>query len=178
LSGEGVPPPRSPPPVAIATTVHCPGRSRGKSRVLANPGTTSDRSRETAANTTPEHGFPLAIAMTPLARGRGQGGGMERRPLWGMGRRPDMVCSFGIAAVVAWSGRGMARRVLRQRLTRLRQPQYSPNPGKIRANGSSGIMPIRYSYMMRRRYVHGDIPGVKSYEFQSLHGGECPTVHR
>jgi hypothetical protein len=35
---RGRPPPRSPPPIAISTTVHCMGLSPGKNQVLATPG--------------------------------------------------------------------------------------------------------------------------------------------
>mgnify|MGYP001347488234 CR=1 FL=1 len=68
--GRGFPPPRSPPPVAIATTVHCTGRSRGRTR----------------------YGFPPDIPT--------RGGGTKGSAPWGMGRRPDVVCSFGIDALV------------------------------------------------------------------------------
>jgi hypothetical protein len=111
-SDRGPPPHSAPTPLAIATTVHCTGRSRGRTRfsqVLA--GRFFPVFRETGVSTTPWRGVPPAIAVTAPAPGRGRGrsakgaggvggdgGGWERS--MGIRRRPDIVGYFGIDALV------------------------------------------------------------------------------
>ena len=72
--GRGRPPPRSPPPVAISTTVHCPGSSRGRTGSGAALPTLPGKP---VATPLPGLGFPPGIASTALAPGRGRGGAGE-----------------------------------------------------------------------------------------------------
>ena len=67
-AGRGEPPPRSPPPVAIATTVQCTGTSLEE----LGPGLLSLSSRKLTSAPLPRHGFPPDIASTAPFQWRGE----------------------------------------------------------------------------------------------------------
>lgn len=54
--------------------------------------------------------------------------------------------------------------------------QFPAKCGKSELTGQFGVMQIRYSYMMQRRYLSELVWG-KYDEPSSLHGRECPEVH-
>ena len=116
LPGEGVSP--SPVPSPRGDTHHGPVY-RDKP---GKPGSGPLLPRETAASTIPVEGagrsakrgrggMPEKNIRVPTGVKRGRGGGTEGSALWGMGRRPDRVCSSGIDALVAGkSGSSRTRR--------------------------------------------------------------------
>jgi len=77
IPGDGLSPvsPRTaPPPMAIATTVQCTGRSREE----PDSGPLTPSPGKPASAPLPGHGFPRDIAMTALAPGRGRGRSAQR----------------------------------------------------------------------------------------------------
>jgi len=73
--GRGFPPPRSPPSLAIATTVHCPGIGP---REEPDPGQPSPPFSETGVRAAPGTASLRVSAMTALAPRRGRGRSAQR----------------------------------------------------------------------------------------------------